>query len=162
MNSNRCLRLLMLACLAASPAAHAGLGGNAQSVLADQAGMGATSGPSAQALDQVQGTTAAYTVQSMALPSGTVVHEYLSSNGMVFAVTWQGATMPDLQQLLGSYMSNATDAVNTYRTQHPGIGPVSIATNQFVIQAGGHMGIYVGRAYLPSAVPAGVALSDIK
>jgi len=31
-----------------------------------------------------------------------------------------------------------------------------------VIEAGGHMGVYVGRAYLPSALPAGVALSDIQ
>jgi len=159
MKSNRWLRQGALVCLVVSPVAHAALGGDAQSVQTDRSIMGATSNAAAQTLNAVQGP---YTVQSLTLSSGTVVHEYLSTNGIVFAVTWQGPVMPNLQQILGSYMSGAADAVKAYRVLHPGIGPVSVSTDNFVIQAGGHMGVYVGRAYLPSALPAGVVLSDIQ
>jgi hypothetical protein len=162
MKSNRGLRLALLACLTVSPTVHAALGGSAQSVQADQASMGATRNSAARTLNAVQG---GYTVQTLILPSGTVVHEYLSNNGIVFAVTWQGPVMPDLKQILGSYMESAADAVKAYRMQYPGIGPVSATTDNFAIQAGGHMGAYVGRAYLPLvllALPTGPVLSDIK
>ena len=159
MKSHRWLSPIMFVCLIGSPVAHAALGGNAQSVQADQANMEAARTSARQMFAAVQST---YTIQSLTLPSGTVVHEYLSATGQVFAVTWQGSTMPDLQQILGGYMGGVADAVKTYRGQHPGIGPVSLSTDNVVIQAGGHMGVYVGRAYLPSALPAGVALSDIQ
>ena len=159
MKSHRWLWPIMLVCLVTAPVAHAALGGNAQSVQADQASMGAARSSAVQMFAAVQG---AYTSQSLTLPSGTVVHEYITAGGVVFAVTWQGSTMPDLQQILGSYMSGVADAVKAYRLQHPGIGPVSLSTDNVVIEAGGHMGDYVGRAYLPSALPAGVALSDIQ
>jgi len=159
MKPNRWLTQVAFACLAISPLAHAALGGSAQSVQADQASMGASRTAANQALNAVQGN---YSVQSMTLPSGTVVHEYLSNTGIVFAVTWLGSAMPDLHQILGAYTSGATDAIQAYRAQHPGIGPVSVTANNMVIQASGHMGVYAGRAYLPSALPAGVALNEIQ
>jgi hypothetical protein len=159
MKPNRWLTQVALACLVISPLAHAALGGNAQSVQADQAGMGASRAAANQALNAVQGN---YSVQAMTLPSGTVVHEYLSNTGIVFAVSWLGSVMPDLHQILGTYTGAASDAVQAYRAQHPGIGPVSVAANNMVIQSSGHMGVYAGRAYLPSALPAGVALTEIQ
>ena len=41
----------------------------------------------------------------LSLPSGPVVHEYLSPSGVVYAVSWHGHGMPDLRELLGTYFS---------------------------------------------------------
>ncbi len=153
-----------LACLVFSPIAQAALGGGTQSIQADLASMHATQLSSGQMFyAQPSGQAAApYTVEVMKLPRGTEVHQYLSASGVVFAVTWRGPALPNLKQLLGSYKDSAANSVAAYRRAHPGIGSVSVSTDNLVIQSGGHMGAHVGLAYLPQAVPAGVALSDIK
>jgi hypothetical protein len=38
-----------------------------------------------------------YAVHEIAAPSGTVVREFVSLAGKVFAVSWSGPTLPDLQ-----------------------------------------------------------------
>src|SRR4051812_2811446 len=43
-----------------------------------------------------------YSIHEIQLP-GRIVKEYLSRGGRVFAVTWRGASQPDLAVLLGSY-----------------------------------------------------------
>src|SRR6185437_1270129 len=34
---------------------------------------------------------------------GTTIHEYATGDGLIFAYTWEGPTMPDLARLLGQY-----------------------------------------------------------
>ncbi|HTD04666.1 DUF2844 domain-containing protein, partial [Undibacterium sp.] len=38
-----------------------------------------------------------YSINESTLSSGTVVREYVASSGIVFAVSWTGPIMPDLQ-----------------------------------------------------------------
>ena len=44
-----------------------------------------------------------YTVHEIDAPDGMIVKEYVAPGGVVFGVSWRGPTMPDLQNLLGSY-----------------------------------------------------------
>src|SRR5512147_362131 len=44
---------------------------------------------------------AAWSVHELTLPSGTMVRQYVSPAGRVFAVSWRGSTLPDLRQILG-------------------------------------------------------------
>lgn len=139
--------------LALSPAAYASLGDRGVTVAADQVRL------------MAQRTThpgAPYTVEELTLPRGTVVREYLSPTGIVFGVAWQGPAMPNLEQLLGAHMAEARQGASAYRASHGGIGPVSISDGSLVLQSGGHMGSYRGRAYLPSAVPSNVTTEVIK
>ena len=94
--------------------------------------------------------------------SGTVVHEYLSRAGKVFAVSWQGSVHPDLRQLLGTYFEQYTQAVQAERAHRRGHGPLRIEQPGLVIQLEGHMRSYRGRVYVPQMLPAGVHAEDIR
>src|SRR3954464_9818183 len=90
----------------------AALGGDASSVQADQAHMRAQ-----RRVTQ----TSAYILHEMQSQSGTVVREFVSPQGKVFGVTWHGSSVPDLQQLLGSYYAEFVHAAPIRRSH----GPVS-------------------------------------
>ena len=141
--------LLCLIVSAFSYSAFAALGGDVTSIQADQAHMRAQR-------RVIQ--NAAYTVHEMKSESTTVVREFVSPDGKVFGISWQGPTRPDLQQMLGNYYSEFAAARPTRRMH----GPVTIRTQNLVIQSGGHMRALTGRAYVPAMVPAEVRLEDIK
>ncbi len=86
--------------------AFAALGGDVSSVQADQAHMNAQL--------RIQ-TGQAYTVHELHQTNGTVVKEFISPAGKVFAVSWSGAFMPDLRQLMGTYFGQFSQAVQTRR-----------------------------------------------
>jgi hypothetical protein len=93
--------------------------------------------------------------------SGTVVHEYLSRAGKVFAVTWQGPRPPDLRQLFGSYFEPLRSAAAAQ--SRPGAHrQLNIVQSDFVVQAIAHMRSYQGKAYVPSLIPAGVSVADLE
>jgi hypothetical protein len=90
------------------------------------------------------------------------VREFVSSAGKVFAVAWQGPIHPDLQQLLGTYYEQYTQAVQAQRATRKGRGPLLIQEPGLVVQVSGHMRAFVGRAYVPQMMPAGVKVEDIR
>ena len=95
---------------AAFTPAHAALGQPAASVTADQMRMKAQ-------LRQVAG--AGYTVDQITTPTGTVVKEFISPAGIVFAVSWFGPTLPNLAQLLGTaYFQTLTAAEKSHSFGH--------------------------------------------
>lgn len=107
--------------------------------------------------------TASYTVKQTTLASGTVVREYIGQDGTVFGIAWQGPAMPDLTTLLGSYFPQFASGVQAQQSQ--GIGSrnvANVAGSGLVVHSGGHMGFFVGQAYLPQALPTGVTSADIK
>jgi len=133
--------------------AAASLGGDVSSVQADQARLKATI-----QVHDAQG----YTVQEMQPPGGTSVKEYLSSDGRVFAVSWRGPFLPDMQQILGSYFQQYSTAVHSEKAKRTGRAPLNIQQSGLVVQSGGHMRAYFGRAYIPGMLPAGVTPDEIK
>lgn len=142
--------LLGLAALAVP--AFASLGGNVNSVSADRAHMNAS-------VSVTQRTN--YAVHEMQSPAGTTVKEFVSPAGNVFAVSWQGQFPPQMQQILGSYFSQYSAAISAQH-RHYGHRPLNIQEPGLVIQTGGHMRDYYGRAYIPDMLPAGVKADEIK
>jgi len=101
---------------------------------------------------------AAYRVHELVLPSGTRVREFVGTDGKVFAVAWNGPAVPNLRQALGRYFdSYVTEAKN----KHAGHSQLQISQSDLVVQSGGHMRAFAGRAYLPQAIPSGVDLGDL-
>jgi len=136
------LLLLSACCFAA-------LGGDESSIAADQAHMKAQ-----RRVVQTSG----YTVHEMEDPNGIIVREFVSPEGKVFGVSWQGAVRPDLEQVLGSYYDQFMRSAPTRRTH----GPVNVSVPGLVVQTSGHARALMGRAYIPQMVPNGVNLGDIR
>ena len=129
------------------------LGGDESSVAADMAEMKAT----------VKVTPgAAFAVHEVKASSGPVVREYVTPAGRVFGVAWQGASIPDLHQLLGAYFQQYSDAAQAAKAGHPGRRPLNIQLPGLVVQTGGHMRALYGRAYDPSLLPQGVSADEVR
>lgn len=103
----------------------------------------------------------AYTQHEIRLATGHVIREYASPDGQVFAVSWEGPTVPDLRQLLGEqYFAEFQQAAAA--RQRYGRHPVLIETPEFVFQQTGRLRDFHGRAYLPRSLPPGVDASAIQ
>lgn len=89
----------------------------------------------------------------------TTLNEYATNTGQIIAYTWQGPTMPDLCALLGKY-------ADSYRTGATASAPdgnlhVSwVVRPDVIVESGGPMRGYAGRAWLPAALPPGVTAGD--
>jgi hypothetical protein len=143
-----------LVLLASPSAAFATLGGDVTTVTTDQTQMQAT---------RHVASVGPYTVHDITLPSGTAVREYVGPSGTVFGVAWQGPFMPDLAQLFGGYFNEFVAGANAVHAAHGAHrGPLSVSQADLVVQSTGRMRAFIGRAYLPQQVPAGVSIDDIK
>lgn len=145
------IRLFLLAVsLAAGVPAFAALGGDLSSVQADQARLHAS-----ERIIPTQN----YTVHEMQTARGTLIRQFVSLGGTVFAVSWQGSA-PDLEQLLGAYFDQYVEAVQA----QPGrrARGVHIDTGDFVLESGGHMRFVSGRAFLRSKLPSGVTSDQVR
>ena len=103
-----------------------------------------------------------YTVHEIRTSTGVAVREYASPAGKVFAVAWQGPFLPDLHQLLGAYFDQYTQAAQAQRALRHGRGPLLIQQPGLVVQSAGHLRAFLGKAYLPQMLPAGLHAEDIR
>ncbi|QCP47775.1 DUF2844 domain-containing protein [Trinickia violacea] len=150
--------------------AHAVLGGNpmqtpegaTSSTVSPAVARAAVQGSSTSSTGQTtSSTSASYSVIQTTLSSGTVVREYVTQSGTVFGIAWSGPLMPNLTDLLGDYFPQFASGVQAARAA--GVrGPGVVEQSGLVVHAGGHMGAFTGQAYLPQALPSGVAGSDIQ
>jgi hypothetical protein len=147
-----CLSLALLILTLSLPAL-AALGGDVASVHQDQAHMKAS-------LKSTQAGT--YAVHEMKASAGTVVKEYVSPAGKVFAIVWQSSSIPDMHQLLGTYFNQYAQAAKAHRESHVGHQPLNIHEPGLVFQNGGHARAYFGRAYVPALVPQGVDVDALQ
>lgn len=135
--------------------ASAGLGAMVDSVQADRMSM----------KGQVRARSEpGYSVEEITAGSGTVVREFVSSSGVVFAVSWYGPAMPNLRQAFGSYFTQFQSEVAAQHargTQHRGHNHLEVRTPSLVVHAGGHMREYFGVAYVPALMPANLSISDL-
>jgi uncharacterized protein DUF2844 len=146
---SRCISLLALIALlfGLCVPAMASLGGDTTSVEVDREQMKA-----GIAVTQ----TDTYTVHEMKAPTGTVVREYVSAEGRVFGVAWQGPFIPDLKQILGAYFQQYSAAVQSARSRGRGGRAIHVQQPGLVVEGIGHMRAYSGRAYDPGLLPPGV------
>jgi Protein of unknown function (DUF2844) len=99
-----------------------------------------------------------YKLHEIQLPSGTLVREFAGADGKVFAVAWNGPTVPNLREILGQYFDSYVTAA---KAQHSGHHHLQIRESNLVVLAGGHMRAFSGLAYLPQALPSGVSAGDL-
>ena len=134
-----------------APAAQAGLGEGVAAVARDHAalrGRTLTVTPM-QAYDRHESTTAA----------GIRIHEYVSRAGTVFAVTFDGPSIPDLKVLLGTQYGAYVVATSSRRVNHK---VLSIHTPDLVMQVVKLPRGFSGEAHVPGLVPAGVNRSELR
>ncbi len=135
--------------------ATAGLGDTAASVQADRLSM----------KGQLRARSEpGYSVQEITAATGTVVREFISPAGVVFAVSWNGPTMPDLEQTFGTYFTQFQGSIRAQRSgpgRRPGHNHLEVRTPALVVHAGGHMRQYLGMAYAPALVPPNLSISDL-
>jgi len=147
--------LSILAFTALSLPSWAVLGGDVGSVQIDQAHMNAS-------IQVKQSPNANYSVHELQGAAKMVVREYVSADGRVFGVAWQGTHMPDMQQLLGSYFQQYSAAVKEAKSKNVARRPLNIQKPGLVVQTSGHMMSYWGRVYDPGLLPAGVNAQEIR
>lgn len=138
-----------LAALCVTSTAHAGLGQAVDSVQRDQASL--------------QGTLTVTPMQSYDLhqitTGNTVVREYVSRAGTVFAVTWSGRSGPDLSMILGARYADYSKAATIHRGNHK---VFSLTTDDLVMHVTKLPRALVGEAHAPTLFPAGVTARDIR
>jgi hypothetical protein len=143
---------ILAAALGTAQPVHATLGESADSVMTDRKAL--------SAVQDVTTTRNAYTVQEISSDS-VAVREYISPSGMVFGIAWNGLIHPDLTLLLGSYTSEYQKSVRQ-TPRKPGHRFSQIKTDRIVVEKWGHMRNLRGRAYVPSLIPSGVTINEIK
>ncbi|NVO07632.1 MAG: DUF2844 domain-containing protein [Rhodoferax sp.] len=136
-----------LAGLLCASGAWARLGGDAASVVSDGLALGASTS---------QSKLVGATLYTQTLPNGLTLRQYVNAAGLVFAVGWEGPVLPDFERLLGPYFAAYDTAL---RQQRRG---VNVQAADLVIESGGMMRSFNGRAYLPPGVPATLPAQDIR
>lgn len=144
--------LVVLGGVLPSPAARAALGEPASSVAADQSALAAS-----RRQQDARGT---HRVERLTSDARNV-REFVSPEGIVFAVCWDGVTHPDLTAVLGAYAEpvrraiDGQDAPPRSRVRH-------VESSGAVLQTWGHMRDVHGCAWLPALIPPGVTLDEIR
>jgi hypothetical protein len=93
--------------------------------------------------------------------NGISVRQYVSSAGNVYAVSWHGPAMPDVEALLGSYYARYRNSASTSQGGN-GLHASRVSQGDLVVESGVRLREFIGRAWLTSAMPAGVMASDIE
>jgi hypothetical protein len=132
--------------------AEASLGGDAGSVWVDQAELGGRI---------VAAARDGYTMLEIRTDSGMAVREFAGRTGLIFALVWSGPAAPDLRQLLGPHF--ATYACALAKLQRPGLQrSLRIHAEGLLLESGGHLRAYFGRAALPDRFPPGFSLARLR
>jgi len=100
-----------------------------------------------------------YTLHEITRPDGTLVREFVSPAGIVFAVSWQGPSLPNLAQLLGKYFPQFQQAAHSGAHRR---GPIVVRSGTLVVESSGHMRAFHGRAYLTSHWPDNLTKEVVK
>jgi hypothetical protein len=103
-----------------------------------------------------------YAVHEFKAATGTLIREYVSPSGRVFAVVWRGPFIPNLRQLLADYFERYAEAAQAPPARHVGHGPLRVAIPGLVVESTGRMRAFYGRAYLTNELPEGVLVEDIR
>ena len=151
--AHRCAAALV-ASACATPAL-AVLGGSVASIDADSARLAGRR----QTMAQAQGSVR---IDAIVRHDGSVVREYVSGEGVVFAVAWNTRLKPDLAALLGAHAEAYGKAARRAMAS-PGIRrQVVLEEGDLVVHATSHLNAFTGRAWLKSMLPAGVPPDAIR
>lgn len=142
--------LLLAIALGAPQGARAALGGTVDSVARDRTSL--------QGEDIVT-PSANYDLHEIKAATGTTVREYVSRQGAVFALAWEGRSTPDLQQLLGDSYARYLAEARAHRGSHH---LLSFSTPELVASVLRLQRSSIGHVHIPALVPAGVAVAELR
>ncbi|RKR44890.1 DUF2844 domain-containing protein [Paraburkholderia sp. BL17N1] len=91
----------------------------------------------------------------------TTITEYAANTGQIIGYGWQGPTMPDLRALLGKY-ADSYRAGAAAAAADGNLHVSRVARPDVIVESGGPMRGYAGRAWLPTALPPGVTADDFR
>lgn len=111
-----------------------------------------------QQQSSVVSTVQTLNVYQVTAASGSRIKEYVNENNIVVAVSWQGPSLPNLQQLLGPYFQTFANRSTEHSTSHRS---AELHTDDLVVQSHGQMRNFSGRAYLPKLLPPQFNLDQI-
>jgi hypothetical protein len=94
---------------------------------------------------------------------GTTIREYVKPDGVVFAITWGGSSHPNLAPLLGAYFPEVRDATSQTpaRTQGRRGEVRRVQTAHVIVDRWGGKGEWLGRAWVPDLLPAGLDVETL-
>lgn len=92
-----------------------------------------------------------HSVHEISDAQGGKVRQYTNSDGVVFAVSWEGGRLPDLQKLLGKHFE-AFSKESSSKTRKR--GPLVIQSGDLTVVSGGHQRDFRGQASLKNLLPA--------
>ena len=103
-----------------------------------------------------------YSIETITV-AGMHIKEYVSPDGIVFAVVWNGTGVPDLRLLFGEYFDEYRSALTESRRRTPRVrAPFRMKSERLVVERAGHSRALWGRAYLPAKLPTGIGPEDIQ
>lgn len=149
----RSVRLAALACLSTGLSL----------AIPAHAALGDTAAPIAGATTRTIASGAAR-ILSYVDAGGTTINVYVTpATNAIFAYSWKGPTMPNLTTLLGQYYASyRSGAATLFAAQRSSLHNAHVEQSDVVVETGGQMRSYVGRAWLPAALPAGVSEGDLR
>ncbi len=144
----------LLAALGPAGPAHAVLGEDLASIHADQMRLAGA---------RRQTATLGMQVHTLTLADGSTVRQYAGADGRVFAVAWNARSKPRLDQLLGTHFAAYAEGGRAAMRQRRGVLHAAVVQQgDLVVEAHAHLNAHVGRAWLRSRVPAGVATDALR
>ncbi len=90
------------------------------------------------------------------------VREYISKDGVIFAISWRGNHHPDLEKLLGKYFQDYQQTLQTTRRVRGRLAHSQIKGADVIVTKFGHMRALQGKAYVPALMPQGMDPNEIK
>jgi Protein of unknown function (DUF2844) len=151
--------------LSAYSYAHAELGAGASRLKEAQQGLKARANQAVNTQNQTQQNQDPNPlIDTQILSDQTQVRQFLTSDGRVFAVSWAGASRPDLKTLFGDYYDRfqADNAASRKGALARGMSAHLSSTHaDFIVRTFGRPGDVSGYALLPGLVPAGFDLQNL-
>lgn len=106
-------------------------------------------------------TNIPYSVHETRQENGVLIKEYADASGKVFAVTWVGPVLPDLEALLGRHFSTLHAHIKATRPTGRSASPLVLAHDTLVLRSTGRMRRFHGHAFAPLLIPQGLAFHDV-
>lgn len=102
-----------------------------------------------------------YTRHELQLENGTLVQEFATLDGVVFAVVWRGPVLPDLSTLLGAHFARFKQETDQARRLGKRGSPANLVSDKLIVSSGGRMRGFHGHAYVPALIPVGLSIRDV-
>jgi hypothetical protein len=101
-------------------------------------------------------------IHEISTADGSTIREFVSPGGTVFAVAWRSRFKPNLALLLGPHHQIFVAAADAERGRGGIQRGLAVRPDNLVVQSFAHLNTFVGKAYVPSLVPGGFNVDDIR